>query len=265
MAKEIAASASDDIFASADWYDRSINWDARLGRELPVLVEIFGPPGKGGLVDAGCGTGRQAIALAKRGYRTIGVDSSEEMLIVARRLCEAGAAPNPPSFFHARYDQMFDKVGGGHDGVFCLGNALAASGTRDAVLQAVASFGRCLREGGRMFLQVLNFAAMRQEDPCVRGPRVAVVDGCEYVSFRHFHFADDQVQVSNVTLWRDDTWRKHLRSGRLFPVDLSDLSAACETENLRIDAVWGSYARDPFDVGQSVDLILVATRLPQSA
>ncbi|MCH7994069.1 MAG: class I SAM-dependent methyltransferase [Planctomycetes bacterium] len=265
MAKEIAASASDDIFASADWYDRSINWDARLGRELPVLVEIFGPPGKGGLVDAGCGTGRHAIALAKRGYRTIGVDSSEEMLIVARRLCEVGASQNPPSFVHARYDQMFDKVGGGHDGVFCLGNALAASGTRDAVLQAVASFSQCLREGGRMFLQVLNFAVMRQEDPCVRGPRVAVVDGCEYVSFRHFHFAGDQVQVSNVTLWRDGTWRKHVRSRRLFPVVLSDLSAACESADLRIDAVWGSYARDPFDVGQSVDLILVATRLPQSA
>ena len=265
MAKEIAASASDDIFASADWYDRSINWDARLGRELPVLVEIFGPPGKGGLVDAGCGTGRHAIALAKRGYRTIGVASSEEMLIVARRLCEVGAPQNPPSFVHARYDQMFDKVGGGHDGVFCLGNALAASGTRDAVLQAVASFSQCPREGGRMFLQVLNFAVMRQEDPCVRGPRVAVVDGCEYISFRHFHFADDQVQVSNVTLWRDDTWRKHIRSGRLFPLALSDLSAVCETADLRIDAVWGSYARDAFDVGQSVDLILVATRLPQSA
>lgn len=265
MAKGIPATASDDIFASADWYDRSINWDARLGRELPVLVEIFGPPGEGGLIDAGCGTGRQAIALAKRGYRTFGVDSSEEMLIVARRLCEAEDAPNPPSFVHARYDQMFEKVGGDRDGVFCLGNALAASGTKDAVLEAVVSFGRCLREGGRMFLQVLNFAAMRQEDPCVRGPRVAVVDGCEYVSFRQFHFADDQVQVSNVTLWRDDTWRKHVRSGRLFPVVLSDLSAACETADLRIDAVWGSYARDAFDVGQSVDLILVATRLPKSA
>ena len=111
-----------------------------------------------------------------------------------------------------------------------------------------------------MFLQVLNFAVMRQEDPCVRGPCVAVVDGCEYVSFRHFHFAGDQVQVSNVTLWRDDTWRKHIRSGRLFPVVLSDLSAACESADLRIDAVWGSYARDPFDVGQSAAWIRAAAR-----
>ncbi len=257
--------ASDDIFASADWYDRSINWTARLNRELPVLVEIFGPPGEGGLVDAGCGTGRQVIALAEKGYGTIGVDSSEEMLILARRLCEAAAARTPPSFVHARYDQMFERVGGGHDGVFCVGNSLAASGTRDAVHRAVASFGRCLREGGRLFLQVLNFAVMRQADPCVRGPRVAIVDGREYVSFRHFHFAGDQVQVSHVTLWRDDTWRKHVRSGRLFPVVLSDLSAACETADLRIDAVWGSYARESFDVGQSADLILVATRLPESA
>lgn len=260
-----ASSEPDDIFASADWYDRSINWNARLERELPVLVDTFGPPAEGGLIDAGCGTGRQAMALAARGYRVIGVDSSDEMLVVANRLCQADPSTNPPSFVHARYDQMFDKAGGEHDGVFCLGNALAAAGSRDAVIEAIASFGRCLRDGGRMFLQVLNFAAMRQENPCVRGPRVANVDGREYVSCRHFHFAGDQVEVSNVTLWRDGTWRKHVRSGSLFPVGLSDLSRACESADLTIDAVWGSYAREAFDVGQSVDLILVATRRSQSS
>ena len=71
------------IFAAAEWYDRSINWQARFARELPVLTDVFGPPGKRGLIDAGCGTGRHACALAPRRYRVAATDTSEELLVVA--------------------------------------------------------------------------------------------------------------------------------------------------------------------------------------
>ncbi len=72
------------MFTHAEWYDQSINWATRFQCEIPVLVHVLGPPG-GGLLDAGCGSGRQVCALAKRGYHVVGVDASEEMLAVARR------------------------------------------------------------------------------------------------------------------------------------------------------------------------------------
>src|SRR5437870_7853334 len=37
------------------------------------------------IVDGGCGTGRVAIELARRGYSVVGVDSDPQMLEVARR------------------------------------------------------------------------------------------------------------------------------------------------------------------------------------
>lgn len=249
-----------EFFASADWYDRTIDWSARLRRELPVLSDILGSRDSGGLIDAGCGTGRHTLALAQLGYSVCGVDASTDMIDQAQSLCQSAKVEVRPRFFVSTYADMLSHVGGQHNGVICLGNALAAAGTRDAVDAAIGMFGKCLRPAGKLFVQVLNFAAMRKETPCVRGPRVATVDGREYVSCRHYHFASNVVNVTNVTVWRDEKWRMHTRSGTLFPIELSDLSAWCESAGLQVDALWGSYAREPFDVSRSNDLIVVATR-----
>lgn len=247
------------LFEAAQWYDRTINWSARIARELPVLTEVFGPPGDGGLVDAGCGPGHQARALAERGYRVVGTDFSEQMLEVARRYPTSEGSQSV-SYVCAPFASMHDAVGGDFDGLFCLGNALAAAGTREATAQAVEQFGACLRIGGRLFLQILNFAPMRAEDPCVRGPRVVTVDGTEYISLRQFYFVDDHTDVTNITIWRDSGWRSRSHSGRLYPLSLDELHAWCSHAGLRIDEVWGSYARQPFDSARSVDLIIAATR-----
>ena len=248
----------DSLFSSAEWYDRTIDWSARLAREIPVLVDVFGPPGEGGILDAGCGTGHQVCALMEHGYCVVGADASEEMLEVARRRAQGASAK--VKFVLTPYATLHEAVGGGFDGVYCLGNALAAAGTRDTVAEAVAQFARCLRRGGRLFLQVLNFIPMRSELPCVRGPRVLRADGREYVSIRHFHFADESVQVTNVTLWREDGWQYRAHTGTLYPVSLDELRAWCESSGLRIDAVWGGYAREPFKEDRSTDLLIVATK-----
>jgi len=249
-----------DIFASAEWYDRTIDWSARLTRELPVLRDVVGSPGAGGLIDAGCGTGRHTLALAQLGYSVCGIDASAEMIGQAESFCQGASVEVGPRFFASTYADMISKVGEQNDAVICLGNALAAAGTRGAVETAIGAFGQCLRPAGKLFLQILNFAAMRQETPCVRGPRVATVAGREYVSCRHFHFAGDAADVTNVTVWKEKTWRMHSRCGTLFPLELPDLSTWCESASLQVDALWGSYAREPFDRSRSNDLIVVATR-----
>ncbi len=250
---------SRSTFANAQWYDQSINWGARLGRELPVLMDVLGPPGAGGLLDAGCGTGRQACALAGRGYRVVGADAEEAMLAIARTA--ARKVPTEIEFVQTLYADLPQRVAGGFDGVYCLGNALAAAGTREATAGALASFGRCLRPGGKLFCQILNFTPMRSETPCVRGPRVSSVDGREYVSVRQFHFVGESVQVTNITLWQDDGWKQRAHSGVLYPVTLDELHGWCPESQLRVDAVWGSYARETFDPQRSVDLLVVATRV----
>lgn len=249
----------DDVFVAAEAYDLSINWPARLSREIPVLTDVFGPPNEGGVLDAGCGTGRQATALVQKGYRVVGADLSDEMLDVARKV--NGEDGRKVKFVKAAYSDLPHAVGGEFDGVCCLANALAAAGSQEAVKDALKQFAQCLRIGGRCFIQVLNFQPMRLEVPCIRGPRVANVDGREYVSVRQFHFSGDTIQVTNVTIWHEGTWHQRSHSGTLYPVSHLEIRDWCKSAGFRIDDLWGGYDRSPFDPNESVDLIVVATRV----
>src|SRR5688500_2417854 len=56
------------------------------------LVERGGLPGAD-LLDAGCGTGRYAIELARRGYLVHGIDLSPELIDVAERSAQDARAP----------------------------------------------------------------------------------------------------------------------------------------------------------------------------
>ncbi len=250
---------------SVDWYDRSINWEARFGRELPLICEVLGPPGGGGIVDAGCGTGRHAVALANRGYVVTGIDLSDSMIEAARR--HANQSRVEVRWECCPFDELAQRVGPGADGVLCIGNSLAAAASEQAVRQAVGNFAVVLRPAGRLLLQVLNFPPMRDQVPCIRGPRVTTMDGVEYVSVRLFDFLPDpasgrhgRVAVTNVTLWHEDTWQQRSYRGSLYPVTPDELTGWCETSGMKVLDTFGAYDRTPFDPAGSVDLILVAER-----
>jgi len=142
----------------------------------------------------------------------------------------------------------------------CIGNSLAAAGSAAAVATAIEQFAACLRVGGRLFVQILNLTPMRERVPCVQGPRITVVEGQEYVSARQFHFVGQEAQVTNITIWNEGEWKQVAHAGSLYPIEREELLSLCAKANLRVDALWGSYAKEPFDLPNSVDLIVVATR-----
>ncbi len=71
-----------------DRYDQ--RWDdlaasgAAVHGEADLVAELLGPPDGRAVLDAGCGTGRVAIELARRGYPTVGVDVDATLLERAR-------------------------------------------------------------------------------------------------------------------------------------------------------------------------------------
>lgn len=67
-------------------YDQAFRDLAAAGADVhgeAACVAALVPPGAR-VLDAGCGTGRVAIELARRGYEVVGVDSDPSMLAVAR-------------------------------------------------------------------------------------------------------------------------------------------------------------------------------------
>lgn len=74
----------------AQYYDKFSNKDCdykRWSQYLFVLADKFGVQT---VADIACGTGKMTVLLSKNGYKTVGVDVSEEMLSVAQsKPCKA--------------------------------------------------------------------------------------------------------------------------------------------------------------------------------
>lgn len=79
--------------AFSDDYDRFVNWPGRLAFELPWIERHLEEVAAVRVLDAACGTGMHAIALAQRGYQAAGADLSGGMIDRARHnAAEAGVA-----------------------------------------------------------------------------------------------------------------------------------------------------------------------------
>jgi SAM-dependent methyltransferase len=100
------------------------------------LVESFGPRT---VLDAGCGTGRVAIELARRGVAVVGVDIDPQMLATARR--------KAPTLEWHQADLATVDLGRQFDLILMAGNVMIflAPGTEGAVLHNMA---RHLAPGG---------------------------------------------------------------------------------------------------------------------
>lgn len=84
------------------------------------------------VLDAGCGTGRVAIELARRGVETTGVDLDSSMIATARRL-------GPDVTWH-EHDLANLNIGQTFDMVVMAGNVMlfTAAGTQQSVVQGCA-------------------------------------------------------------------------------------------------------------------------------
>jgi SAM-dependent methyltransferase len=111
-------------------------------------------PQPGRLLDLGCGTGRLLLAMAQRGWWTLGVDLSAEMLrVAADKATSAGVSAHLLRANIAELDGLADGL---FDCVACLfstlGMVMGAAQRRRVIGHAF----RVLRPGGRFLLHVHN-------------------------------------------------------------------------------------------------------------
>jgi SAM-dependent methyltransferase len=137
------------------------------------LVESFGPQT---VLDAGCGTGRVGIELARRGCTVVGVDIDPKMLATARR--------KAPDLEWHQADLATVDLGRQFDVVLMAGNVMIflAPGSEGDVLQNMA---RHLAPGGTLiagfqlslgYLTLDDYDRLAEEAGLVRTARYATWD-----------------------------------------------------------------------------------------
>lgn len=112
------------------------------------------------ILDAGCGTGSYSVELAKRGYAVAGLDSSAELVSVARAKAEEAVVP--VTFQVGDILELPSRPS--YDGILCRGvlNDIIDGPSRQ---KAFFSFARALRKGGILILDVREWtgSALRKE------------------------------------------------------------------------------------------------------
>jgi len=251
-------------------YDQFVNWPARLAFELPfierqITAAAARPPGV--ILDAACGTGMHAIALAQRGCQVSGADLSAGM--IARARANAAAAQAQARFEIAGFGSLAAVFGAGEcDAVLCLGNSLPHILSSTDLAAALADFAACLRPGGVVLIQNRNFdlvldQRVRWLPPQSYQPAENPGGLDERLFLRSYDFDSDGLITFNIiTLRRQQAggWDQTVASTRLWPQRQAELDAGLRAAGFAPVNHWGSLDGAPFDPRHSENLVIGARK-----
>jgi SAM-dependent methyltransferase len=113
------------------------------------------------VLDAACGTGVDAAALARRGFTVQAADASAAMVegAAARFRQEGLAIP----LLHCAWADLPAATGQRFDVVLCVGNSLVHATGRDAMVEALTGLRRMTRPGGHVVIDSRNWEKLHAE------------------------------------------------------------------------------------------------------
>ncbi|MFF2809031.1 class I SAM-dependent methyltransferase [Streptomyces sp. NPDC058000] len=196
--------------------------------EEPVVHRLLDRGPVGTALDAACGTGRQTAALAARGYRTIGVDQSPEMLAQARRKV-------PGAEFRRGRLESLPVDDESVDLVVC---SLAMTHLPD-VSPGIAELARVLRPGGRIVLSDLHPFVISLQGQCV------FVHGADQLAFvrNHVHLPGRYLDAFHAAGLTVRECHEPVFNGRLAPGGYEEAiadAAQAAWKDLPLVIVWAA-------------------------
>jgi SAM-dependent methyltransferase len=206
-------------------------------QEVDFLVDALGlAPGQR-LLDVGCGPGRHAHELARRGIAVHGVDISQRFVDLARQDAPPGATFERLDARRLPFAGAFDAALSLCQGAFGL---VLGPGEDAAVLAGMA---RAVRPGGRLAVTAFNaYFQVRYGE--------GRLDAATGVNHEQTEVRDEAGVPKTVDLW----------THCFTPTELATL---VDGAGLLLDAIWsvepGAYRRDA-PTTESPEYLLVATR-----
>jgi 2-polyprenyl-3-methyl-5-hydroxy-6-metoxy-1,4-benzoquinol methylase len=242
-------------------YDNTIDWDARLAREMPFLLATT--TGSHGLraLDLACGSGRHAIALAKHGADVLALDSSTAMIDRANTLAtEAGVSP---VFLTQDMLLLSSHVPGSFDLITCLGNSLALVPTVSDFDQLVTNISEKLAPTGTFVFQILNFETLVRSNDRFFPPRSGRLASGEDVVFVRFYDRLDAGAVSTLVLASfvntGSEWIPHVSYQQVLHLEYDHILQTLEEAGLIKVEAFSDYSMTPFNRATDRNLVVRAS------
>jgi ubiquinone/menaquinone biosynthesis C-methylase UbiE len=240
-------------------YDRFVNWQRRLGHDLPFLTEELEHAEAQRVLDVACGTGWHSIALSQRGYDVVGSDISARMIERAQQNASREGAPT--RFVHAGFGQLVRHVDESFGGLLCMGNSLPHVSDAQALRETLLDFSEVLRPGGVLIIQQRNFDQVWSEQQRFMPLETYSEDGEEWLFFRFYDFKDATIAFNMVIMRQDEgVWDYHVESTQLWPIFKDHLVEQLQSVGFDDITCYGNLRRVPFDPDRSGNLVVVARR-----
>jgi SAM-dependent methyltransferase len=250
-----------DSFSSD--YDKFVNWEARLRYELPFIEALLKPYGKKArYLDAACGTGKHAIALAKMGYVLAGADLSGGMIKQAGD--NATAAGLEMRFEQAGFGRLAETFGNEvFTGVLCLGNSLPHVLSTEELEKAVRDFARILQPGGIVIIQNRNFDAVLVSKERWMEPQAYQEGDNEWLFLRFYDYlANGLIGFNILTLKKESggSWKQSVTCTPLRPLLHDELTITLSGVDFETINAFGDMSGAAFDPRISGNLVMTAIK-----
>lgn len=243
-------------------YDQSINWNVRLRRELPFILNALSESGGSRVLDMACGSGRHSIALALEGADVVGFDSSASMIQAAKELAsENGVATR---FMVADMTNLEPVLKEEFDLIVCLGNSLALVPSLLEVKKLVSAVHSLLSPKGIFVAQVLNFEQIKKTKSRFFQPKGGITNEGDQVIFARFfsHLEPEESTTLVLTSFvkSAEGWSTTISSQNVLQLDQDALTQAVRTAGFGQFEVYSDFGSNPFVSAEHRNFVIKARK-----
>ena len=191
-------------------------------------------------LDAGCGSGELAYALAGKGARVTAIDLNPALL---------GRAASEKNHKRISYrianmldiDKLFDHSR--FDGVICFGNTLVHLDNTDQVLAFFRSVFTVLKPGGKFFLQILNYDHIFGE----KVESLPLIENDQFLFERRYRFTSGSRKIRFITrLTIKSSGESIENETEVFGRGSYDLTRLLQEAGFGTVSLYADFAKHPF-------------------
>jgi SAM-dependent methyltransferase len=227
----------ENLAADYDWLFDDDGLASGLAINHPATARLLERTRPGSaMLDAACGTGIGAAALARRGFTVSAADGSGAMveMAAARFRREHLAIP----VVRCLWADLPAAIGERFDVVLCIGNSLVHAVGRDAMVEALTGLRQMVRPGGHLVVDSRNWEKLHAERRIVQvAERVVTRDARRCLTLYAWEIPDrlDQEHIAHLVFLIADGDRIEPHEYRIsfHPFTVGDLRERLELAGLR--------------------------------